>query len=181
MLDTLGLHKRPQTKLGRICINSNGTSLITQPPNFFEHLDPNMSLGKFTIQQALQKVVTTVRESDSERPVFIGIERSQVGGTILVYERQYQPNFDVLIYNFQEEMERINGGPIPDCVLPVPALQRNSPNRPDENSIASENYSFISDITSMMTGAPLAYQPPNAWVTKPIGEIRVDPAYTHNL
>ena len=63
-----------------------------------------MSLEKITIQQALQKVVTTVRESDSERPVFIGIERSQVGGTILVYERQYQPNVDVLIYNFQEEM-----------------------------------------------------------------------------
>jgi hypothetical protein len=158
LLDTLGLHKRPQTKLGRICINSNGTSLITQPPHVFKHLDPNMSLGKFTIQQALQKVVTTVRESDSERLVFIGIERSQVGGTILVYERQYQPNVDVLIYNFQEEMERINGGPIPDCV--IPALQRNNPNRPDDNLIASENDSFISDITSMMVGSPQQTNPP---------------------
>ena len=55
-------------------------------------------------------------------------------------------------------MEYIKGVPIPDCVLP--ALQRNNPNLPDEHLIASENDSFISDITSMMVGSPRQIKPP---------------------
>lgn len=100
-----------------------------------------------------------------------------MGGTIIVYERQYQPNVDALIYNFQDEMECINGGPIPDCVLP--ALQRNNPNRPDENFIASENDSFISDITSMMVGSPRQIKPPMPEDQRQCVN-RVEPAYTHD-
>ena len=121
----VGLTNKTSDQAWKNLHNFQRSFLENSTARVFEHLDPDGSLGNITIRNALSKVLTTVKATNSEQ-TFTGVERSRSVGIILVYERQYQSNVDGLIYNFQAELERINAGPIPDSVLP--ALRRNNTN-----------------------------------------------------